>query len=782
MASSFKPTVPVGRRLVGNQKGARQAFSQRLAEKGEAAARATDKQEIVRVTVECEESDIITEEGSEQFHALLTVLGRDIAINGPERDTKPEAIKDGDVMNKAYQAEGELGVKRVAQRLERKKWTRKELESPDDSFLDGLLVANDSASKLLIPKGEGWTRYDDDKLWEPRSKVYFVQTGSRMGQYLKNLGNEWQEVDVPHTGFEYPVNARASGANVIRRGAKLERTVLLNELPKIARLALKFPLSFLDSPASAYALFQGIRSAESADWCAKNFHSKLIPQLATKIHKWETLELQDVLKNVLRDMDAELLKSTHAFSACSAVIALLLGDRLVISGVGQIRVALLFDDGSTKPVLACTSDPTSGSERERIEGLNGIIHNGLIHHTVQSEDAAQRILRAKHDFEVLQIEPEGPADEKQLRTAYRKLALRVHPDKIQDDSEKEVFHKAFARLESSKEALEKMLVADSDACRALHRVLRCDVHTRDGAGELLNVDKTASTDTDLVSEAAQKSAQKLIASLKPMEGVTREHDKAVSMCKEAVETLRRPCSSEALPRHEAMLRMGLPTSRAMGARDLRFPVPILLMEPQSSCLHIPTDRRCRLAMMCGATASLTDQQLHESSANYKRMPKASALRWCLDTDPSAATAGAVCIGFDVRRGEKRSAPGARSQSGLRAGMVFVRHILFRHHQLRGVDPVARREGAARTPGEAEATALATLDKLIADPTSFVKLCRELSDCQTADNPGNLAGHIGWVGKGEQEPTLEEVALVLGPNDLGDIVTTSRGVHIIQRLG
>merc|ERR1719382_209620 len=111
-----------------------------------------------------------------------------------------------------------------------------------------------------------------------------------MGQYLMedpiNEGS-FREVDTPHTSVDLPFVDRAAGASAVRKGAKMERTVLLNELPKIARLALKFPLSFVDTPASAYALFQGMRSAEAADWCAKNFHTKLIPLLAGKIHNWE---------------------------------------------------------------------------------------------------------------------------------------------------------------------------------------------------------------------------------------------------------------------------------------------------------------------------------------------------------------------------------------------------------------------------------------------------------------------------------------------------------------
>lgn len=40
--------------------------------------------------------------------------------------------------------------------------------------------------------------------------------------------------------------------------------------------------------------------------------------------------------------------------------------------------------------------------------------------------------------------------------------------------------------------------------------------------------------------------------------------------------------------------------------------------------------------------------------------------------------------------------------------IFLRHILFKHQQLRVMDPAARREGTCRGPGEAEAQALQVL--------------------------------------------------------------------------
>mmetsp|Transcript_92967 Transcript_92967/g.268475 ORF Transcript_92967/g.268475 Transcript_92967/m.268475 type:complete len:801 (-) Transcript_92967:98-2500(-) len=797
-------TLVTGRKLSSIHRAANNALSQHIQASHDAQDALRSSKEHINISVEAEESDVITDAGGEKYRAKLSVLiqrptTRELAVDGPERDTKAEAIKDSEVLVKAYELEGEAGVKRVAQRLERKIWSKAEITGAAETSFEGLLIdpMAKSGTKVekLIPPGEGWVRYSDDMLWDPRSEVYFVQVGSQMGKYLMKdkKTKEFQEVNTPNRAAEYNLIARAGGANITRKGVKMERTVLLPELPKIARLAMKFPLSFLDAPASAFALFQGIRSAEAADWCAKNFHTRLLPALAGKIHTWETRELQNVLQRVLRELDTELLKGTNALSGCVAIIALLLGDRIVVSGVGQVRAVLLFEDGSARQLLAGTHDFQAGAERERIEEAHGIVHGGLLHRSVDNLDEAQRILRAKSVFEVLQLEAGGPADVKQIRTAYRKLALRVHPDKRSEAVDVEAYNKAFARLDAAKEAAETILGADAAACRELWKVLQADIHTREGAAELLGVDKAAAWDTESVAEEAEKACKRQIKRLEKLEGVaaaSAEYTLAKAMCEEAVETIRRPCSSEALPRQEALLKIGVNTSRAMGVRELRFPTSIVRMEPESASWQLTTTRSCRLALLAGATAGLPSQRLALLAKGLARQPKAAALRWCTEADFSVPSVGAVCIAFEAKRRPNEpataSGPAAKRQkvaaTGAQAGSVFLRHVLFRHQQLRVADPAARREGAARNAAEAEAAAVATLQALIADPSSFGKVCRERSDCQTATQPGNMTGHLGWVGRGEQEPALEEAAFHLEANEFSDLVTTSRGIHIVQRLG
>ena len=144
------------------------------------------------------------------------------------------------------------------------------------------------------PIGEGWTRHSADMLLHPPSQVYFAQRGEQRGKYLLKSEDGWTVCPAPHVGSECPMQVRAAAASVLRShpegqavDRKLDRSVVLADMPKTARLALKFPLGFLDTPACCYALFTGLRgSAAAAQWCATQFHQRLLKEVAKKIHGW----------------------------------------------------------------------------------------------------------------------------------------------------------------------------------------------------------------------------------------------------------------------------------------------------------------------------------------------------------------------------------------------------------------------------------------------------------------------------------------------------------------
>lgn len=720
---------------------------------------------------------------------FLAQVGVGMCLLGPKRDTNSEAICDGFALGRAYHAEGSDSVRKTSMRLGMRKYTQKDLDEADEGELDELAyqctqknaeIAAKAANsgKRLIPPGEGWTRHDEEFLVNQQSGVYFSQAGERAARYFRRTEKgDMEEVGQPHAPKEFPNVMSAASASAVRKGAKLDRAVLLNDITKIARLALKFPLSFVDTPACAYALFQGLRTAESAQWCAENFHKKLLPKLAEKIHTYELNELQVLLSKTLEALDAELMLSSHAFSGCGAVLAVVLGQRIAVAGVGRVRVALLQDKGPARPILKMgLCDPAE--DLERLRPLGGIVRDGVLHSSfgiLEPRHEAERVLCAKHVFEVLQLDPKVAPDTKTVKNSYRRLALKVHPDKVADGEDKEAYTQAFARLDSAKDALDMMLTDDPVGSNELFRILRCEASTRSGAAALLGTED---------AEDAEKASKALFKKVAKLKGKAPDYERAEAICREAIATLQRGFSAESLPRQEALLREGLLTTRAMGARDMREPYPLVTMKPESASRTLPSGR-CRIAILCGATAELSDEKLAESSARFIRHAKASALTWCTEADPSASCCSAVCIFSDTSRLDE---PALKRQKTSAAtgpeGTVRVRHILFSHQQLKQPDPMARRQGAAKTLAEAEMAALAALEKLLKaekDPNLFLRMVRELSDCQTAMQPGALSGDLGWLGKGQQEVAFDEAVFNLGPNIIGDLVTTSRGIHIVQRL-
>ncbi|CAE8619369.1 unnamed protein product, partial [Polarella glacialis] len=220
---------------------------------------------------------------------------------------------------------------------------------------------------------------------------------------------------------------------------------------------------------------------------------------------------------------------------------------------------VLPPDGKVKTppqrLLDCVGHLGSDEETQRFWKAGGVVREGLLHrHRAEGLDEAHRILAAPHVFDVLLPEDVETLDEKQVRSAYRKLALRVHPDKQSESADIKAFQGAFARLGSSCESLEAMLAEDLEACRELCRVLRSEVHTRAGAAALLGVDKASTSDVEGAKSEAEKAAKQIVKKLAKMQVVAPDYSQAEAICDEAVKTMCRVCTPESLPRMESLMK------------------------------------------------------------------------------------------------------------------------------------------------------------------------------------------------------------------------------------
>jgi len=308
------------------------------------------------------------------------------------------------------------------------------------------------------------------------------------------------------------------------------------------------------------------------------------------------------------------------------------------------------------------------------------------------------------------------------------------------------------------------------------------VTTRAGAAALLDLEKAPVSDTEDLVKDAEKASKELIKKLAKLQVVAApDVSQAIAICEEAVKTLERVVTAESLSRMELQLKEGVPLSRALGLRDLRAPRPIVVMQPLSASYTVATGSTVRFGLLCGSTAALGDETLLKAAASHERRPKVTALQWNASADPSAACSTAVCISVGPTKVDTGpAAKKARTTPGQSGDTVRVRHILLRHQQVKQADPMARREGA-RSVQEAEEAALKALEALLKTPLQFPKLCRELSDCQSGEQPGNLCGDLGWLTKGQTEAVLDEAIFALAPNEFSDVLAGSRGFHIVQRL-
>lgn len=76
------------------------------------------------------------------------------------------------------------------------------------------------------------------------------------------------------------------------------------------------------------------------------------------------------------------------------------------------------------------------------------------------------------------------------------------------------------------------------------------------------------------------------------------------------------------------------------------------------------------------------------------------------------------------------------------------------------------------------------DELALKSERFAKLCREHSECPTGHKGGGMCGDLGWVSKDQQRKMgagFQEAVSALKPGDWSDIVASTDGLHLLQRI-
>lgn len=813
---------------------------------------------------------------------------KDIRVRGPARNSKKEARKDcAELLKAAFKGGYDTSlfeVRAKRKELETVKWKEKDLVGPDvedkaeeererrheekrkkeqleqdkkeleahpngDTLVDIVKRMRDSVEKYR-PVGPKWIRpgslvslprapaaqmdswmihEKQDAAGKHRPWLYFnAATGKYYQQ--KPSGDGYIQIGEPHDPKELPLNARIGSASLpSRAGKKLDMAVQLPELHKTGFL-LKQSLEFLDKPASLVVLCDGLRgSAAASEFCARKFHSILLPKLSARASEWEDFELVDIVRDAAEALDGLLQQSPACFSGCSLAVALQAGTRLVLGALGGVRCIVCKPSASRAAVgrslaaaraAAAATQPWSSrlvvggdvhtvaneEERLRVESAG----NRLLEVCAslcscsapasvldEISDERERILvlvsRATSPFACLSLKPEDLKDgTNAVRKIYRKRSLMVHPDKVGEGYRSRAVP-VFSKLQSAADAVETMLQTDQSAT-----ILLAEIAAAHDGGKL---------SSDPAVAAKLLGVQEGTAAGKVKEAVKRKFHGPLSrlqhVCRKEVEQafLTLEVAEEAVARGTCLWTPtgadeGVQVTRALGCKDLKAPVPLLAAGMVAECIELEPGTCVGVALLADGANSVAEFEVarqlarHAPSASAPPRPRAAALRLALQGAEQArlSAVGAVCAYFDFDGVPSTSSglPPAKRARTAKPARVRISHVLLRWIGLKGDDSFGRPgfEVTPRTQGEAEQALLVLLEELIAgDPktlgTRFKAEVLKRSECYSALNVPYA--DLGWIDQGGAELSLEAAAFDTPIGGLSDVVTSSRGAHLMYRM-
>jgi len=212
---------------------------------------------------------------------------------------------------------------------------------------------------------QGYEKLTDDWWWnEKLQRGYQLSTD----QFFKvnPITKEYLPVHVSEpSGITFHVDSTFMQG---RRPKQEDRHVMIKDLQLVGE-KLKMPLDHLDTPAALFSVFDGHQGTACAEYCAKNFHMKLLPKLSANPGMWTDEMVKAAFTAAFAELDEDFLNKHRGIpDGCTAVIALLLGTRLFLAWVGDSRCVMMLADGKALPL---TRDHKPEQEEERVEKAGG---------------------------------------------------------------------------------------------------------------------------------------------------------------------------------------------------------------------------------------------------------------------------------------------------------------------------------------------------------------------------------------------------------------------------
>ncbi|CAK9022224.1 unnamed protein product [Durusdinium trenchii] len=763
---------------------------------------------------------------------------KEVRVLGPRRSTPEEARKDGcDLKRVAFKcAEKNFNLQEVWRKcyqLENKQWSLQELAGEDvQESAENLLPEVQAAPRTkkdhcettaewfqvnnrrrdytenFSPIGPSWALaqlqtpvpklpgvwYMHERQNQEGKHVPFLFFNAESGRYYRNRSSDvayvpaksrWLQTGFPHQAEDHSMKmSHGSVCLPTPSSRKDDLAVILPELARTGSL-LKQPLPFADKPAALFLLVDGLRNSSASEWCAKRFHTHLLPRLSALHSDPDDGELVSVVKEALTHLDHALLESPARYAGCSIAVALLMGTRLVVCTLGGCRATICTPSsepvgpvakkrtGAELPKWSCRPvegtlpghtriDILQSQRRRRVEAYGPLDFDGrpgeqlracgpseaALSNLPERDRAVQRALRAAHPFSALGLSraealAAGPgAGQKAVEAIETLLAPRRGEHQVEA---------ARSRVQAAGEAVDKMLTQDAFGAQQLVELFYVldeeeGIISQQRAAALLAVPPGCGE--AVASGAVHVRYQAVLSGLAATcpADATRGWD----ILREAIDAAGRPSTPIWTPPAESR---GVEVSAAMGLRDLKRPRRLIGMEMACDVFRIdPGNTLCLLLLTDGANAVKTTEMATAVAANQGR-PKAlatqlaavasEAMQGAKDEEPKDVSVGILAAYFSVKAVEdppveteadskKRKAPSAEVVVGPQPGgglpnRIRVSHILMKWESLSSHDPMARRAAPkGRLQADAEKELLKLLQILNEMPQNTPDAAKKLS--------------------------------------------------------
>eukprot|EP00928_Gymnodinium_smaydae_P009584 TRINITY_DN13596_c0_g1_i1.p1 TRINITY_DN13596_c0_g1~~TRINITY_DN13596_c0_g1_i1.p1 ORF type:complete len:556 (-),score=124.38 TRINITY_DN13596_c0_g1_i1:62-1615(-) len=222
------------------------------------------------------------------------------------------------------------------------------------------LAQADAASSVKVPNG--FVRKEGDWYWSDQRKYFWNLSDGKFyiwDPVLKVRAELYEAVT-------YETTVQVGG--MCHERAQQVKHVIVRDLGKAAQ-ALRMSIEHVDRPAALYALYEGHRATSSsntcADFCAKHLHGKLLPKLASYRGFWDDARLETAMRESFEELDASYAeKHPGSSEGCSAAVALLLGNRLVVASAGDISCVLCLRSGETERIVQAHAVPDPDADED----------------------------------------------------------------------------------------------------------------------------------------------------------------------------------------------------------------------------------------------------------------------------------------------------------------------------------------------------------------------------------------------------------------------------------